>query len=212
MPNRGKILAPQGAGYNTVKIILASSSPRRAEILRAAGIAFQIRATEIDETPLPGEPAQAMVARLAEEKARAAAAQLGAGMRECIVVGADTTVELGGEILAKPRDAGHAREMLARLSGRTHQVLTGIFLLQLPGNAQRAAVEKSAVTFAPLTEKEIEAYVASGEPLGKAGAYAIQGIAGRYIPSMEGCYFNVVGLPLARLYALLRELGWQNEK
>ncbi len=101
--------------------------------------------------------------------------------------------------------------MLAKLSGRTHHVLTGIFLLRLPGNATRAAVEISAVTFAPLGEKEIDAYVATGEPLGKAGAYAIQGIAGRYIPRIEGCYFNVVGLPLARLYALLRELGWRDD-
>jgi septum formation protein len=194
-----------------MKLILASSSPRRAEILREAGIAFEICATEIDETALPGEPAQAMVARLAEAKARAAAAQMDAGPRECIVVGADTTVELDGEILGKPRDSASAREMLAKLSGRTHHVLTGIFLLQLPGGATQAAVENSAVTFAPLDENEIDAYVATGEPLGKAGAYAIQGLAGRYIPRIEGCYFNVVGLPLGRLYALLRELGWRDE-
>jgi septum formation protein len=193
-----------------MKLILASSSPRRAEILRQAGIAFEICAAEIDETVLPGETALEMVARLAEAKARAITAQMDAAIRECIIVGADTTVELDGEILGKPRDSAHAREMLARLSGRTHHVLTGIFLLRLPGNASRAAVEKSAVTFAPLSEKEIDAYVASGEPLGKAGAYAIQGLAGRYIPKIEGCYFNVVGLPLARLYTLLRELGWQN--
>jgi septum formation protein len=193
-----------------MKLILASSSPRRAEILRQAGIAFEICAAEIDETVLPGETALEMVARLAEAKARAIAAQMDARIRECIIVGADTTVELDGEILGKPRDSAHAREMLARLSGRTHHVLTGIFLLRLPGNATRAAVEKSAVVFAPLNEAEINAYVASGEPLGKAGAYAIQGLAGRYIPKIEGCYFNVVGLPLARLYALLRELGWQN--
>jgi septum formation protein len=178
--------------------------------LRQAGIAFEICAAEIDETVLPGETALEMVARLAEAKARAITAQMDARIRECIIVGADTTVELDGEILGKPRDTANAREMLARLSGRTHHVLTGIFLLRLPGNASRAAVEKSAVTFAPLSEKEIDAYVAGGEPLGKAGAYAIQGLAGRYIPKIEGCYFNVVGLPLARLYTLLRELGWQN--
>jgi nucleoside triphosphate pyrophosphatase len=195
-----------------MKLILASSSPRRAEILRQAGIAFEIRATEIDETALPGEPAQAMVARLAEAKARAAAAQIDAGPRGCIVVGADTTVELDGEILGKPHDSASAREVLAKLSGRTHHVLTGIFLLRLPGGATQAAVENSAVTFSPLDESEIDAYVATGEPLGKAGAYAIQGIAGRYIPRIEGCYFNVVGLPLGRLYALLRELGWRDEK
>jgi septum formation protein len=195
-----------------MKIILSSSSPRRAEILREAGIEFEIRATEIDETALQGEAAQAMVDRLAEAKARAAAGQLDISTRDCIVVGADTTVELGGEILGKPRDSAHAREMLARLSGRTHHVLTGIFLLQLPGKVMRAAVEKSAVTFATLTAEEIDAYVASGEPLGKAGGYAIQGLAGRYIPRIEGCYFNVVGLPLARLYALLHELGWRDKE
>jgi septum formation protein len=194
-----------------MKIILASSSPRRAEILRNAGIAFEIRATQIDETALPDEPARAMVARLAEAKARAAA-QLDAAMRECIIVGADTTVELEGEILGKPRDSADARAMLAKLSGRTHHVLTGIFVLRLPDNAARAAVENSAVTFAPLDEKEVNAYAATGEPIGKAGAYAIQGFAGRHIPRIEGCYFNVVGLPLARLYVLLRELGWREEK
>ena len=194
-----------------MKLILASSSPRRAEILSNAGIAFEIRPTQIDETALPGETPLAMIARLAEAKARSAAAQVDPGARECIIVGADTTVVLDGEILGKPRDSAHAREMLAKLSGRTHHVLTGIFLLQLPGNATRAAVENSAVTFAPLAEKEIDAYVATGEPLGKAGAYAIQGLAGRYIPRIEGCYFNVVGLPLTRLYALLRELGWRDD-
>jgi nucleoside triphosphate pyrophosphatase len=212
LTGREKIPASEDAGYNTVKIILASSSPRRAEILREAGIAFEIRAAEIDETALRGETALEMVARLAEAKARAAAVQIGASMRDCIFVGADTTVELGGEILGKPSDSGNARKMLASLSGRTHQVLTGIFLLRLPGNATRAAVEKSAVTFAPLSETEIDTYVTSGEPLGKAGAYAIQGLAGKHIPRIEGCYFNVVGLPLARLYALLGELGWRNEE
>jgi len=195
-----------------MRIILASSSPRRAEILRNAGIAFEIRPTQIDEAALPGETARAMVARLAEAKARAAAAQISADTRESIIVGADTTVELDGEILGKPRDSAHARELLAKLSGRTHHVLTGIFLLRLPGNTTQAAVENSAVTFAPLGENQIDAYVATGEPLGKAGAYAIQGLAGPYILRIEGCYFNVMGLPLARLYRLLRELGWRDEE
>ena len=195
-----------------MKIVLASSSPRRAEILRNGGIAIDIRTTQIDETALPGEPAREMVARLAEAKARAAAGQMDAAASECIVVGADTTVELEGEILGKPNDPAHAREMLAKLSGRTHHVLTGLFLLRLPGGDTRTTVENSAVTFAPLDNREIEAYVATGESLGKAGAYAIQGFAGRFISGIEGCYFNVVGLPLARLYALLRELGWREEK
>jgi septum formation protein len=195
-----------------MKIILASSSPRRAEILRDAGIAFEIRATPIDESAFPGEAARAMVGRLAEAKARAAAAQIRDGVCECIVVGADTTVELDGENFGKPGDSGHARQMLAKLSGRSHHVLTGLFLLRLPDVATRTAVEDSTVTFAPLSQKEIDAYVTSGEPMGKAGAYAIQGVAGRYVIKIEGCYFNVVGLPLARLYSLLRELGWQDKE
>ena len=194
-----------------MKIILASSSPRRVEILHTAGIPFEICATHIDEAALPGETAHAMVARLAEAKARAATAQLDSCASESIVVGADTTVEFNGEILGKPSDSENARQMLAKLSGRTHRVLTGIFLLRLPGHLTRAAVECSRVTFASLSEKEIDAYVATREPLGKAGAYAIQGFAGRYIPKIEGSYSNVVGLPLAKLYALLRELGWQYE-
>lgn len=193
-----------------MKLILASSSPRRAEVLRDAGIAFEVCATHVEEACLPGEPAQAMVARLAEAKARAAATQL-SSMGDSIIIGADTVVELGGEIFGKPRDAADARAMLAALSGRTHHVLTGLFLLRLPDSAIRAAVESTAVTFASLDRGEIETYVASGEPLDKAGAYAIQGRAGRYISAIEGCYFNVVGLPLARLYALLRELGWTAE-
>ena len=192
-----------------MKIILASSSPRRAEILRNAGIAFEIRSAEIDETPLPGESARAMVARLAEAKARAAAAQLSGGADECIFVGADTTVEVQGEILGKPADSAEARAMLAKLSGCTHHVLTGVFLLRLPDKVSRAAVEDSAVTFAPLDEQEIAAYVATGEPLGKAGAYGIQGYAGTFVSKIEGCYFNIVGLPLASIYKLLRELGWR---
>ena len=192
-----------------MKIILASRSPRRAEILRNAGIAFEIHPVDIDEASAPGETAHAMVARLAEAKARAAIALMGSHVGESIVVGADTTVELDGEILGKPLDSADARKMLAKLSGRTHHVLSGMFLLRLPGHSTRAAVEYSAVTFALLSEREIDAYVATGEPLDKAGAYAIQGLAGRFIPRIEGCYFNVVGLPLAKLYALLLELGWQ---
>jgi septum formation protein len=195
------------ANTNDMKLILASSSPRRAEILHDAGIPFEVCETQVEETALPGETARAMVARLAEAKARAAAAQMNQSQHECIILGADTTVELHREILGKPRDAAHAREILGKLSGRTHHVLTGIFLLRLPDHATRAAVVTSAVTFVPLSKPEIESYVATGEPLGKAGAYAIQGLAGRYISRVDGCYFNVVGLPLAKLYKLLGELG-----
>jgi len=195
-----------------MKIVLASSSPRRAEILRDAGIPFTVCATQIDEAPLPNESAHAMVARLAEAKARAAASLVNSSDSECIVIGADTTVELNGEIFGKPDDSAHAREMLVKLSGCSHRVLTGIFTLRIPENVIRAAVEISNVTFASLSENEITKYVSSGEPLGKAGGYAIQGLAGRFIPRIEGCYFNVVGLPLARLYGLLRELGWEDGK
>jgi septum formation protein len=192
-----------------MKLILGSSSPRRAEILRDAGLDFEIRPTDVDETPLPGETAAAMVARLAEVKARAVAAQLHSAIQDesgIVVLGADTTVELDGEILGKPENSAHAREMLRKLSGRSHHVLTGAFLLQLSTGANRAAVEISTVTFADLSDEEIDAYVATSEPFGKAGAYGIQGFAGRHIPKIEGCYFNVVGLPLARVYSLLREM------
>jgi len=191
-----------------MKLILSSSSPRRAEVLRDAGIAFEVCAAQVEEARHPNETVERMVARLAEAKARAAAAQLPGNGESVVILGADTAVELDGEIFGKPRDAAHACEMLAALSGRTHHVLTGIFVLRLPDGANQSAVESTAVTFASLKPGEIEAYLASGEPFDKAGGYAIQGRAGRYITRIEGCYFNVVGLPLARLHALLRELGW----
>lgn len=194
-----------------MKLILASASPRRAEVLRDAGIVFEVFVPHVEEARRSGESAQAMVARLAEAKARAAAAQFIGSKGDCIFIGADTAVELDGEIFGKPRDPANACEMLTALSGRTHRVVTGIFLLRLPDNAIRAAVESTAVTLAALDRREIEMYIASGEPLDKAGAYGIQGLAGRYISAIDGCYFNVVGLPLARLYALLRELGWSAE-
>ena len=191
-----------------MKLILASSSPRRAEVLRDAGIPFEVRAADVDETRRPGESARAMVARLAEAKARTASQML-RGEKDGVVIGADTVVEMGGEIYGKPRDAAHAHEMLAALSGRTHEVLSGIFLLRLPDGGVRSAVESTSVTFSLLDRAEIESYIATGEPMDKAGAYAIQGRAGRYITKIEGCYFNVVGLPLARLHALLSEFGWR---
>lgn len=193
-----------------MKLILASSSPRRAEILRDAGISFEIRATLVDETVLPEESAQAMVARLSEAKARAAAEQITLSIAPadaaCIVIGADTAVEFDDGIFGKPRDAAHACEMLTALSGQKHRVHTGIFVLRLPDGAARNAIETTSVTFATLQPGEIETYVASGEPFDKAGGYAIQGRAGYFIPAIEGCYFNVVGLPLARLTELLCEL------
>jgi len=192
-----------------MRLILASASPRRAEVLRDAGIPFEVCVVPVEEVPRPGEEVEEMVARLAEEKARAAAPQI---HEPAIIIGADTAVELGRRILGKPRDATEAREMLSFLSGRTHRVLTGLCVLRVPEAVVRSAVENTRVTFAPLTQEEIADYVASGEPFDKAGGYAIQGRAGRYITRIEGCYFNVVGLPLARLYALLNDLGWDEER
>ena len=149
-----------------------------------------------------------MVARLAEAKAGLVAREFGAGRDSVIVLGADTAVVLDHEIFGKPGDAASARSMLQALSGRTHRVLTGISLVSIADGATRTAVESTEVTLAPLTPEEIEDYIRSGEPFDKAGGYAIQGRAGRYITRIEGCFFNVVGLPLARLYALLRSLGW----
>jgi len=181
-------------------LVLASQSPRRAEILRQAGIPFTVRVVPVDETPLPDEKPEDYVQRLAEMKALAVP-----GKPDEVVLGADTVVVIDGEMLAKPIDDADARRMLALLSGRRHEVLTGICLKR---GAQ--AIRDRAVTrvwFAPMTDREIEEYVASGEPMDKAGAYAIQGIASRWIPRIEGDYSNVVGLPVALVYAMLRERG-----
>jgi septum formation protein len=191
-----------------VNIVLASASPRRAQILRDAGIPFTVQPTETDETQKRGEGVQEMVRRLAEAKARAAAA----ARREteaAIVIGADTAVDIDGSVLGKPLSADAAREMLRRLGGQTHTVWTAVALLSLPDNSLRRGLERTEVRFAPLTEAEIDAYVCSGEPLDKAGAYGIQGVGGRFVEAIEGCYFNVVGLPLARTYRMLREMGWK---
>jgi septum formation protein len=177
-------------------LVLASQSPRRSEILRQAGIPFIVRAAEVDETALAGEPAERYVARLAEAKARAAPAAAGE-----IVLGADTTVAIDHHLLGKPADEADARRMLALLSGRRHEVLTGICLRR--GERLTTAVESTAVWFTPLTESEIASYVASGEPMDKAGAYAIQGLASKFIRRIEGCYYNVVGLPVALVYRML---------
>lgn len=178
-------------------LVLASQSPRRAEILRQAGIRFTIRAAEVDESPLAGEDPGEYVQRLAEAKARAVAAS-----EEEIVLGADTTVVIDGEILGKPADAADARRMLALLAGRRHQVMTGICLRRGGGVVRDCAI--TDVWFAPMAEAEIADYAASGEPLDKAGAYGIQGLASKFIERIDGCYFNVVGLPIALVYRHLR--------
>jgi septum formation protein len=174
-------------------LVLASQSPRRAEILRQAGIPFTVRVVPVDETPLAGEKPHDYVRRLAEAKVLAVPAAA-----DETVLGADTTVVVKGEMLGKPEDDADARRMLAMLSGRRHEVLTGICLKRGDGLVRDLAV--TAVWFAPLTGREIAEYIASGEPMDKAGAYAIQGLASKFIPRIEGCYFNVVGLPIALVY------------
>lgn len=191
------------------KLILASVSPRRAEILRNAGFDFEVVPAHANESRRPNEAATDYVRRLAEEKARMARGQLSDKLAQgsTVIIGADTVVVIDGEILGKPSSAANAREMLRRLSGKTHEVYTGLAVLQGNGAAIRTAVETTRVTFAALSEKEIEDYIATGEPCDKAGAYAIQGRGGKFISRIEGCYFNVMGLPLARLYATLRDLN-----
>lgn len=194
-----------------MRLVLASASPRRAEILRNAGIAFEIRSALIDESPREGERPGDYVQRLAIEKARAVAdaeAEERGNVEETIYIGADTTVVLDGEMFGKPESEEDARRMLRRFSGRVHEVHTGIALIRRPLAWEKAGEEVTRVTLAKLSGEEIESYAASGEPFGKAGGYAVQGIAGRYVTRIEGCYFNVVGLPLARLYSLLKETGW----
>ena len=191
-----------------MKLILASASPRRAEILREAAIPFTVLSSAVDETPFPGESPRDHVQRLASAKAELAAAR---AVGPAIVIAADTVVTLEGRILGKPRSSDDARHMLEMLSGRTHSVVTGVALIRLPDAEQRTFVETTLVHFDKLSEEELNRYLATDEPYDKAGAYAIQGRAGRFIPRIEGCYFNVVGLPLARLQHSLNELGWSED-
>lgn len=191
-----------------MRLILASASPRRAEILRDAGIPFEALPVAIDESRWRHEGAVHLVRRLAQSKAAAAAAQVSGA---AIVLGADTEVAVDGEVLGKPGSQLDAQEMLRKLSGRTHKVITGFELLRLPDRATRSEEEITLVTFSPLSDEEIRAYVATREPCDKAGGYAIQGRGGRFISRIEGCYFNVVGLPLARVYRALRDFGWTPE-
>ena len=196
-------------------LILASASPRRQELLRNAGIPFTVQPADIDESPRAGEGARECAERLAQEKALA----VFQGHPQSWVLGADTIVVVDDTILGKPRDADDASRMLRLLSGRTHAVITGVYLAgpaavgslasrQVPvASGTEASSETTLVTFRKLSESEIRDYVATGEPMDKAGAYGIQGIASRWIPRIEGDYSNVVGLPVARVYAMLRERG-----
>lgn len=196
-------------------LILASASPRRRELLAQAGFKFEVYPAHIPEDPLDGEDPIAYVSRLAREKAEVVFGALsgadgrlrndGLDVEPLAVLGADTTVTLDEHILGKPEDATDAARMLRLLSGRTHRVITGVALATAAG--VEVAAETTAVSFLEMTDEEIAAYVATGEPMDKAGAYAIQGRAARWIPRIEGCYFNVVGLPLALVSRLLEACG-----
>jgi septum formation protein len=187
-------------------LILASGSPRRHDLLSQAGVTFSVAVAGINEDLMPNEAAAAYVQRLAEEKAQAVwNAHRSSDSTEdpLMVLGADTCVVCDGQILGKPVDTADARRMLESLSGRTHAVLTGLAVVT--ANKVIRDLEITQVTFNCLSDAEIGQYIASGEPLDKAGAYGIQGYAARWIPRIEGCYFNVVGLPIARTISLLAE-------
>jgi septum formation protein len=190
------------------KLILASASPRRRELLAQAGYHFDVQASSLPESRRPEEDAIRFATRLAREKAEEVFArrQAAVGMGEpAIVLGADTVVVCDGEVMGKPADSADAERMLLLLSGRTHHVVTGVAVVW--GSSSSPAVEVAAeltqVTMRTLLPGEVSRYVASGEPMDKAGAYAIQGYAGRWIPRISGCYFNVVGLPLALVATML---------
>jgi septum formation protein len=192
-----------GAGDDRERLLLASASPRRAEILRAVGWPFDVSPVKLREERADEESAVAYVERLAREKAEAAARLYPARL----VLGADTTVVVEDEVLEKPRDETDARRMLRRLSGRWHEVLTGVALVRA-GQALRLTVAHAStlVRFAELSDAEIDWYVATGEPMDKAGAYAVQGRAALFIEEIRGDYWNVVGLPIQLVYKLAREI------
>ena len=181
---------------NNFALVLASASPRRADLLRAAGLEFTVRVADLDETQLPNESPHEYVARLARQKAQAVA------RADETVLGADTTVVIGNEIAGKPVDVEDARRMLRLLSGQWHEVLTAVAVVHNEMVLSEVAVTR--VKFAAMTEAEIDWYVATGEPFDKAGAYGIQGYASRFVESIEGNYANVVGLPVQVVYRLLR--------
>jgi septum formation protein len=183
------------------RLVLASASPRRRALLEEAGIAFDVAVVDVDESPLAGETPDAYVTRLARAKALAGRGQHPGAP----VLGADTAVVVGTDILGKPRDDADAARMLERLSGRAHDVLTGVALVSDAG--ERVAVDRTAVWFKPLSASDIAQYVATAEPRDKAGAYAIQGAGGRFIERIDGSFSNVVGLPMAVVLQLLRETG-----
>jgi septum formation protein len=190
---------------NRNMLVLASASPRRRELLAQAGFAFDVIPADIPEEIFPGEEPVAYATRLAREKAETIYRWLSVKPdtgSKLAVLGADTIVTLDNRILGKPEDAADAARMLHMLAARTHTVITGVALITDTSN--ETAAEVTSVTFSPLSDEEIDNYIASGEPMDKAGAYGIQGQAARWIPRIEGCYFNVVGLPIARVTAMLK--------
>ncbi|MDQ1613706.1 MAG: nucleoside triphosphate pyrophosphatase [Pyrinomonadaceae bacterium] len=205
MEERGEpqVIVPPGdaGGLELEPLVLASSSPRRAEILRAVGWPFEAVAANVDETARDGEEVVEYVERLACEKAEAVAEGRASGL----VVGADTVVAVGGQVLGKPSDDEDARRMLRLLSGRWHDVLTGVALVRAETGEVLVSHELTRVRFAPMSDEEIDGYIASGEPADKAGAYGVQGRASLFIEEIEGDYWNVVGLPVRLLYKLAGE-------
>jgi septum formation protein len=184
-----------------IPFILASNSPRRRELLQNAGFQFDVRPSGIAEARLPDESPEDFARRLARDKALDVARQSEAGR---LVLGADTVVSVNGDILEKPVDAADAARMLRKLSGRIHRVITAVCLVRAPESVLAWRNETTSVTFRKLIKEEIEAYVASGEPFDKAGGYAIQGLASCFVPRIEGCYFNVVGLPIPMVYEMMK--------
>jgi septum formation protein len=184
-------------------LILASASPRRRELLEGLGVRFTVRSADLDETPLPGEDPETTVLRLAREKA---GCQAHPGE---LVLAADTDVVLDGELLGKPRDPADARRMLARIAGREHTVLSAVALEEPGRNRRAAAMAASLVRMTAMTPERIEWYVATGEPLDKAGSYAVQGIGALLVEEIFGSYTNVVGLPLPLTWRLFQELGYE---
>jgi septum formation protein len=186
-------------------LVLASASPRRQELLRNAGISFTVQPADVDETPLPGELPRECAERLARDKALA----VWRLRPQDVVLGADTIVVVDEAILGKPIDPADAARMLRQLSGRVHRVITGVCVVEAAGTGEnrelRTASETTLVTMNDLSDDEIRDYVATGEPMDKAGAYAIQGMASRWIPRIEGDYSNVVGLPVALVYRMLSD-------
>jgi septum formation protein len=193
-----------------MKLILASTSPRRAEILRNAGFVFEVFPTHTDETRQPDEAAEDYVRRIAQGKALAAREKLRATGEPAILIAADTLVLAEGQILTKPQDAADARRMLRMMSGKSHEILTGLVILRLPDGAETVHIERTRVEMLPISDDEIESYLRTGESFDKAGAYGIQGVAGRYVAKIDGCYFNVMGLPLSRVWRAIRALGWED--